>query len=161
MISAFRVLKIEIVQIYENLLSIESVQRWFLMCNLRIPRKKPLGELLFQVKEDGVQLKVPALHERWVKQRCYTKYKGLIINEGKIPGNAATEEWLAETEWFNKDLEYLLRLEHFRFWSHLIYEKKSIERVISFLQEAIPFYMPVTSPTEDQNVVEMYTKVFK
>lgn len=124
MISAFRVLKIEIVQIYENLLSIESVQRWFLMCNLRIPRKKPLGELLFQVKEDGVQLKVPALHERWVKQRCYTKYKGLIINEGKIPGNAATEEWLAETEWFNKDLEYLLRLEHFRFWSHLIYEKK-------------------------------------
>lgn len=48
------------------------------------PEKKPLSELFFHIKEDGIQLKIPALSERWVEPRCYTKYPGLSIQNVQI-----------------------------------------------------------------------------
>lgn len=95
----------------------------------------PLNELHLPFNEDGVKRKLPALvdanfivlfiktvlillfyqqHEKWKESRCFTKYASFPMKNGLVEEGAGLDQWLSETEWFVKDLEWLLGLEHFR-----------------------------------------------
>ncbi|XP_055389936.1 activating signal cointegrator 1 complex subunit 2 [Condylostylus longicornis] len=122
--------------------------------------KLPLNKLFFSVKYDGVKTKIPALSEHWIEKRCYTKYKPLPIVEGKIEEGTAITEWLCEADYFNKDLEFLLKLPHFKFWSHIIYDKKCMEAILSFFQEATPCYINICSATKNRKVLPAYLNIY-
>lgn len=55
----------------------------------------------------------------------------------------------------------MLGLKHFRFWSHLLYERQCMESIISFLQEAIPYYIPLITVTRDEQILEVYGKILR
>ncbi|KXJ80582.1 hypothetical protein RP20_CCG024358 [Aedes albopictus] len=101
----------------------------------------PLNELLLSFDEDGVKRKLPALHEKWKEPRCFTRYAAFPMRNGLVEEGAPLDQWVSETEWFVKDMEWLLGLEHFRFWSTLIHNPGAIEAVISFTQNAVPYYL--------------------
>ncbi|XP_062538789.1 activating signal cointegrator 1 complex subunit 2 [Armigeres subalbatus] len=101
----------------------------------------PLNEVLLSFDEDGVKRKLPALHEKWKESRCFTRYAAFPMRNGLVDEGSSLEQWVSETEWFVKDLEWLLGLEHFRFWSTVVHNPEAIEAVISFTQNAIPYYL--------------------
>ncbi|XP_055617579.1 activating signal cointegrator 1 complex subunit 2 [Toxorhynchites rutilus septentrionalis] len=101
----------------------------------------PLNELLLNVNENGIKRNIPALHEKWSESRCFSKYTPFPIKGGLVEEGAQLDQWASETEWFVKDMEWLLGLEHFRFWSTLVHNAGAIESVISFTQSAIPYYL--------------------
>ncbi|XP_055522359.1 activating signal cointegrator 1 complex subunit 2 [Wyeomyia smithii] len=105
--------------------------------------KLPLNELLITLDEDGVKRTVPALHEKWKDPRCFTRYTPLHVYNGCLleEGSAGFDQWLSEAGWFIKDMESLLELEHYRFWSTMVYNRGAIEAVISFTQSAVPCYL--------------------
>lgn len=47
----------------------------------------------------------------------------------------------------------------FRFWSNLVFEPEYIATIISFLQEAVPAYVSITTITTNEEIVELYTKI--
>lgn len=46
-----------------------------------------------------------------------------------------------------------------RFWSHMVHEPACIVSVTSFLQEATPYYTPVSSLTSNKNVLQLYKDI--
>lgn len=46
-----------------------------------------------------------------------------------------------------------------RFWSNLVYEPDYIATIVSFLQEAVPAYIPIASLTSDERVIELYSTI--
>lgn len=44
----------------------------------------------------------------------------------------------------------------FRFWSYMVYDPGCIASVISFLQDATPFFTPITTLTTDNRVIKLY-----
>lgn len=71
------------------------------------------------------------------------------------------EEWIKDTTVFNEDLQWLLQLEHHRFWSQVVFDSNAIQAVLSFLQEATPSYTPITTATSNENVLKLYGTVLK
>lgn len=104
-------------------------------------KKLPLNELMLQLEEDGIKRNIPALHEKWKETRCFTKYGPFPLKNGLVEEGAPLEQWISETEWFVKDMQWLLGLEHFRFWSTMVHNPGAIESVVSFTQAAIPHYL--------------------
>lgn len=106
-------------------------------------KKLPLNELLIYLHEDGIKRSVPALNEKWQDSHCFTRYTPLPIRNGCLlqEGSAGLDQWLSETGWFVKDMEWLLGLEHYRFWSTMVNNRGAIEAVISFTQLAVPCYL--------------------
>lgn len=47
----------------------------------------------------------------------------------------------------------------YRFWSNLVFEPEYIASIVSFLQEAVPAYIPITSLTTNQQIIDLYTNV--
>ncbi|XP_058445468.1 activating signal cointegrator 1 complex subunit 2 [Malaya genurostris] len=103
----------------------------------------PLNELMILLDEDGVKRSIPALNEQWKDSRIFTRYSSFPIRsiDGLVDECASLDQWISEIGWFIKDMEGLLGLEHFRFWSTLVYNRGAIESVISFTQAAVPYYL--------------------
>ncbi|XP_026467454.1 activating signal cointegrator 1 complex subunit 2-like [Ctenocephalides felis] len=118
------------------------------------PECLPLEDLKFQVNANGVKRDVKAFSDFWVENRCHSRYPG-----PPKTGSAEDEQWLNSMLWFNKELEWMLNLEHFRFWSNIVYDTGCMESLISFLQEASPFYLPFKH--ESKQVTEAYVTAYK
>ncbi|KAJ6639104.1 putative cytochrome P450 6d4, partial [Pseudolycoriella hygida] len=67
--------------------------------------------------ENGVIGSRPALSNHWVTSRPFTRYCPLPVKAGKVD-EEPLQEWLTESDWFKKDLVWLLRLEHHRVTLH-------------------------------------------
>ncbi|XP_012277667.1 activating signal cointegrator 1 complex subunit 2 isoform X2 [Orussus abietinus] len=103
---------------------------------------KPLEQLTIKVKTEGVTQQVPALSEHWVVERRYLQYvvpKIKDANGMEIVG--AKEYWLELVEFITLDLKWLLGLPFYKFWSNVVYNSKIVNMLVSFLQEAPPFYV--------------------
>ncbi|XP_053682700.1 activating signal cointegrator 1 complex subunit 2 [Sabethes cyaneus] len=125
-------------------------------------KKLPLNELLLERDEDGVKRTVPALNEKWKDSHCFTRYTSLPIRNGCLlqEGSAGLDQWLSETGWFIRDMEGLLELEHYRFWSTMVYNKSAIEAVISFTQLAVPCYLSGVIRSSEK-VVPVYSAALR
>ncbi|XP_031628926.1 activating signal cointegrator 1 complex subunit 2 [Contarinia nasturtii] len=120
------------------------------------PEKLPLPELIFHVKDNGVKLAVPALSKKWIDEQRHIKYlplKTMNMDE------EFTDKWMKIARWLNNTLETLLEMEHYRFWSNLVFEPDYIATIVSFLQEAVPAYVPITSLTSNQQIIDLYAKM--
>jgi hypothetical protein len=90
---------------------------------------------------------------------------------------SASEDVLDSMQSFNEDLLWLLRLNHHRllwfstnnkslnfldtsrFWSQMVYDKTSINSIVCFLQDSLPFYLPICQVTDDQGIVNVYQEI--
>uniref|UniRef100_A0A182UVX2 CUE domain-containing protein n=1 Tax=Anopheles merus TaxID=30066 RepID=A0A182UVX2_ANOME len=108
--------------------------------------------------ENGVQRSVAALHTTWKDGRCFTKYTAFLVNGEEPVGDALLEQWANETEWFIKDMKHLLNLEYHKFWSTIVHNATALESVVSFMQNALPFYLvPVLKALDNERVLPLYT----
>ncbi|XP_053677991.1 activating signal cointegrator 1 complex subunit 2 [Anopheles nili] len=115
----------------------------------------PLNSQKINISENGT---VPALHITWKDSRCFTKYTGFKIEDADIVNQSNLEQWFNETEWFIKDMKYLLKLEHHRFWSTILHNSSAMESVISFMQNALPFYLnSVLQTLENERFLLVYS----
>lgn len=46
-----------------------------------------------------------------------------------------------------------------RFWSNLVFEPDYMATIVSFLQEAVPAYVSITSLTTNEEIIELYSKI--
>lgn len=47
----------------------------------------------------------------------------------------------------------------YRFWSNLVFEPDYMATIVSFLQEAVPAYVSITSLTANEEIIELYSKI--
>ncbi|XP_055298507.1 activating signal cointegrator 1 complex subunit 2 isoform X2 [Sitodiplosis mosellana] len=120
------------------------------------PQKLALPDLQFHVKDNGVKLVVPALGKKWVDEQRHIKYLPL---KSKCMDEEFMDKWIKIAKWLNNTLESLLEMEHYRFWSNLVFEPDYIATIVSFLQEAVPAYIPITSLTTNQQIIDLYTNI--
>lgn len=100
---------------------------------------------------DGVSKNIPALDKQWAESKLFTLYEPPPSPEsdGSFPVGAK-EEWLERMKFLLSDIEWLLGLQQFRFWSQLIFCSDSLNGVISFLQEGYPFYLLDELPLDNE-----------
>lgn len=46
-----------------------------------------------------------------------------------------------------------------RFWSNLVFEPDYMATIVSFLQEAVPAYVSISSLTNNDEIIELYSKI--
>ncbi|XP_046989766.1 activating signal cointegrator 1 complex subunit 2 isoform X6 [Schistocerca americana] len=120
----------------------------------------PLDELKIPVFKDGTRKMVPALHKGWAEERkfIYFKTPPLPNSDGKyLLGER--ESWLDVVKLYNNDMEWLLNLKQHRFWSQIIYYDSTMPAIVSFLQEAVPFYA-LKKYFQDDDMWKMYKKTY-
>lgn len=83
----------------------------------------------------------------------------LSIKNGQLDQKFLLDEWVSEVQWFNKDLEFILGMEYYKFWSHVCFDPTFLDQVLFYLQESTPFYLPIRKLTENKVVIELYDKV--
>ncbi|KAK1118050.1 hypothetical protein K0M31_015497 [Melipona bicolor] len=93
----------------------------------RIQTGLPLENLKLEIKTDGVVKTVDAL------LLIYFNDDGL-----EIPG--AKEQWIEIVNYIINDLKWLLGLPFHRFWSNIVFSTSILDTLVSFLQDAPPFY---------------------
>lgn len=101
----------------------------------------PLEDLLLTIKTEGIPETVPALSKRWIVDRYFVNYESPLFedSQGKeIVG--AKKHWMEIIGYIIDDLVWLLKLPYFRFWSNVVHNSAIMEMLISFLQEAPPYY---------------------
>ncbi|XP_012525808.1 activating signal cointegrator 1 complex subunit 2 [Monomorium pharaonis] len=109
----------------------------------------PLEELQLNIKNDGVIVVINALDAKWVDKRYFLLYEEPeIYNEDGSEIVGAKEHWLECVSYIIEDLNWLLNLPFYRFWSNIVYNTSIMAMLISFLQEAPPFYALENFPTE-------------
>lgn len=109
----------------------------------------PLEELQLNIKNDGVIVVINALNTKWADERYFLRYKVPEIYEddgSEIMG--ARECWIEVTSYIIEDLNWLLDLPFYRFWSNIVYNTSIMGSLVSFLQEAPPFYALENFPNE-------------
>ncbi|XP_020290322.1 activating signal cointegrator 1 complex subunit 2 isoform X2 [Pseudomyrmex gracilis] len=112
------------------------------------PNFLPLEELELHIKTDGVVLVKSALSPQWVEKRYFLHYEVPEIYDkdgSEIEG--AKNHWLEITDYIIEDLNWLLGLRFHRFWSNIVFNTAIIDTLVSFLQEAPPFYALENFPT--------------
>uniref|UniRef100_A0A182JZX9 CUE domain-containing protein n=1 Tax=Anopheles christyi TaxID=43041 RepID=A0A182JZX9_9DIPT len=108
--------------------------------------------------ENGIQRSVAALHTTWKDGRCFTKYTAFLVNGEETVADAMLEQWANETEWFIKDMKHLLHLDYHNFWSTIVYNTTALESVVSFMQNALPYYLvPVLKTLDNERILPLYT----
>lgn len=123
------------------------------------PEKKPLEDLTILISEDGVQRKVPALSPHFAGDRPMTPF--FVPPSMKENGSfdiGAKEEWFHKMEIFKANLQWLLGLPHHRFWSQIVFGKKTWDSIITYLQEAYPYYAVHHLP-DDYEIKERYNEI--
>uniref|UniRef100_A0A182W5F9 CUE domain-containing protein n=1 Tax=Anopheles minimus TaxID=112268 RepID=A0A182W5F9_9DIPT len=118
----------------------------------------PLNTLKIARTENGIQRTVAALDATWKDTRCFTKYTAFLVNGQESVGEGILEQWANETEWFIKDMKHLLNLEYHKFWSTVVYNTTTLESIVSFLQNALPFYLvPILNSMDNERILPLYT----
>ncbi|XP_017787994.1 PREDICTED: activating signal cointegrator 1 complex subunit 2 [Habropoda laboriosa] len=105
------------------------------------PDLLPLENLKLKIKTDGVVKIVDALSKTWASDRYFLHYEApsLYTDDGnEIVG--AKEHWMAVVNYMINDFRWLLSLPFYRFWSNIIFNASILDALVSFLQEAPPFY---------------------
>ncbi|XP_052900621.1 activating signal cointegrator 1 complex subunit 2 [Anopheles moucheti] len=120
----------------------------------------PLNTLKLTQSDNGVKRSIPALHATWKDTRCFTKYTAFLVNGQESVSDAMLEQWASETEWFIKDMKHLLNLEYHKFWSTIVHNTTTLESLVSFMQNALPFYLvPILKSMDNERILPLYTAV--
>lgn len=117
----------------------------------------PLENLILKIKTGGIADYVPALDERWVEERYFLHYEDpyMYVSDGnEIMG--AKEHWVEIMSYMIDDLKWVLTLPFYRFWSNIIYNNSILDALVSFLQDAPPFYALENFPNDPEmlNILE-------
>ncbi|KAK7080972.1 Activating signal cointegrator 1 complex subunit 2 [Halocaridina rubra] len=96
----------------------------------------PLDAKTVTVNQDGVERKVQALHKGWVEKRTFMRYVPPPFDENGMYPPGAQEMWLESMEYYEEDLRFLLRLQHHRFWSQVVYNEDVHKCLNSYLMQA-------------------------
>ncbi|XP_012139377.1 activating signal cointegrator 1 complex subunit 2 isoform X2 [Megachile rotundata] len=83
----------------------------------------------------------PYKSKRWASDRYFLHYEAPIIYDddgSEIVG--AKEHWINVVNYIINDLKWLLSLPFYKFWSNIVYNTSVMNSLVSFLQEAPPFY---------------------
>lgn len=117
----------------------------------------PLENLMLKIKTGGIADYVPALDERWVEERYFLHYEDpyMYVSDGnEIIG--AKEHWVEIMSYMIDDLKWVLTLPFYRFWSNIVYNNSILDALVSFLQDAPPFYALENFPNDSEmlNILE-------
>lgn len=105
------------------------------------PQLLPLEELKLTVKINGVLESVSALNKKWAEERYFLHYEASILyNQDGSVIVGARERWIEVVGYLIDDFKWLLGLPFYRFWSNVVHNASIIDALVSFLQEAPPFY---------------------
>ncbi|CAK9817080.1 Activating signal cointegrator 1 complex subunit 2 [Anthophora quadrimaculata] len=105
------------------------------------PDLLPLENLQLPLKTEGVIRNIDALSKRWASDRYFLHYEDLSLHTDdgqEIVG--AKEHWMEVVNYMIDDLKWLLSLPFYRFWSNIVFNPSILDALVSFLQEAPPFY---------------------
>ncbi|TGZ50248.1 activating signal cointegrator 1 complex subunit 2 [Temnothorax longispinosus] len=109
----------------------------------------PLEELQLNIKNDGVVVVINALNAKWADERYFLRYEvPEIYDEDGSEIVGAKDRWLEVVNYIIEDLNWLLDLPFYRFWSNIVYNASIMDTLVSFLQEAPPFYTLENFPAE-------------
>ncbi|XP_026741943.1 activating signal cointegrator 1 complex subunit 2 isoform X1 [Trichoplusia ni] len=120
-------------------------------CN---PENLPVEKLTLSVKNTGVVQEIKALDPFWVEEREFTIYERPPSGSTIVLG--AIDTWRNRMQGYLDDVKWLLSLEHYRFWSTILYHPHCMDSLVSFLQEANPPYLP---PHECKDVQKLYEDI--
>ncbi|XP_018347696.1 PREDICTED: activating signal cointegrator 1 complex subunit 2 isoform X1 [Trachymyrmex septentrionalis] len=113
------------------------------------PECVPLEELQLNIKNDGVIVVIDALNMKWADKRYFLSYTAPeIYNEDGSEIMGAKDRWMEIMSYIIEDLNWLLALPFYRFWSNIIYNTSIMDTLVSFLQEAPPFYILESFPAD-------------
>ncbi|XP_031788884.1 activating signal cointegrator 1 complex subunit 2 [Nasonia vitripennis] len=114
------------------------------------PDLKPLEDVKLTIKNSGIAQTVPALDEHWVEKKYFLNYEPIVLfdEEGRsIIG--AKERWLEVVSYILNDLDWLLRLPFYKFWSNIVYNSRIMDSITIFLQEAPTYYALENFPNDN------------
>lgn len=83
----------------------------------------------------------------------------IAVKNGQLDQNFLLDEWICEVQWFNKDLQFILEMEYYQFWSHISFDPNFLDEILFYLQESTPFYLPIRTLTENELMIQLYDKV--
>ncbi|CAL7945548.1 unnamed protein product [Xylocopa violacea] len=105
------------------------------------PDLVPLENLKLTIKTDGVVVNVDALSKRWASDRYFLHYEApALYNADGIEIVGAKDHWMEIVHYMIDDLKWLLSLPFYKFWSNVVFNTSILNALVSFLQEAPPFY---------------------
>ncbi|XP_076184054.1 activating signal cointegrator 1 complex subunit 2 [Ptiloglossa arizonensis] len=105
------------------------------------PDLLPLEKVKLNVKIDGVIESIDALNKRWVDDHYFLNYEApKLYNEDGSEIMGAKEHWMTVVKYMIDDIKWLLSLPYYRFWSNIVFNTSIVNALVSFLQEAPPFY---------------------
>lgn len=91
---------------------------------------------------NGIVQDEPAVSKWWSVNRPRVLYTPIPkLSEDRLSAQEEEETWLKRNLHFQSELTWLLSLEHHRFWSQILFSSHSLDGLISFLQEALPYYV--------------------
>ncbi|EGI59668.1 Activating signal cointegrator 1 complex subunit 2 [Acromyrmex echinatior] len=94
---------------------------------------------------------------KWADKRCFLSYIAPeIYNEDGSEIMGAKDRWMEIVSYIIEDLNWLLALPFYRFWSNIIYNTSIMDTLVSFLQEAPPFYTLESFPA---NVLIVFARL--
>ncbi|XP_052743467.1 activating signal cointegrator 1 complex subunit 2 [Bicyclus anynana] len=116
------------------------------------PENLPVENVTITVSSAGVLQRINALDTYWVEKRDLILYERPPSGCELVLG--ALDSWKTKIEVYIGNLKWLLGLEHYRFWSTILYHPQCMDSLVSFIQEATPPYMPPHEPYEVQQLYE-------
>lgn len=132
---------------YENMDSYEN------------PEFLPLENLKLKVKTNGVVETIDALSKKWKNNHYFLHYEAPnIYNDDGIEIQGAKERWVEIVNYMINDLKWLLSLPFYRFWSNIIFNPSILNTLVSFLQEAPPFYALENFPADMLQLLEILSR---
>ncbi|XP_034256178.1 activating signal cointegrator 1 complex subunit 2 isoform X2 [Thrips palmi] len=91
---------------------------------------------------NGIVQDEPAVNKWWCANRTRVLYAPVPkLSEDSLSAREEEETWLKRNLRFQTEITWLLSLEHHRFWSQILFSAHSMDGLISFLQEALPYYV--------------------
>ncbi|KAJ1522168.1 hypothetical protein ONE63_002478 [Megalurothrips usitatus] len=91
---------------------------------------------------NGIVQDEPAVNKWWSVVRPRVLYTPIPkLSDDRLSAQEEEDTWLKRNFRFQSELLWLLTLEHHRFWSQILYSSHSLDGLISFLQEALPYYV--------------------
>ncbi|KAG7210834.1 hypothetical protein KM043_012319 [Ampulex compressa] len=120
------------------------------------PNLVPLEELTLEVKTDGVAERTHALDRKWIEERYFLRYEAPeVCNEDGSEIIGAKQRWIDIVKYIIEDLNWLLCLPFYKFWSNVVYNPSILDTLVSFLQEAPPFYALENFPRSSEMLEQL------
>ncbi|CAH2238345.1 activating signal cointegrator 1 complex subunit 2 [Pararge aegeria] len=118
------------------------------------PENLPVENVTISISNTGVLRQIKALDPYWLEKRDLILYERPPSGCELVLG--ALDSWKTKMEVYIGNLKWLLGLEHYRFWSTVLYHPQCMDSLISFIQEASPPYIP---PHESKEVQKLYDEI--